>query len=329
MTPTEVSPFGIGIHDSSTDGKYYAMYALEIEQLRKTYAGGFEALKGISLQVKKGDFYALLGPNGAGKSTTIGIISSLVNKTSGTTKVFGYDIDTHLELAKQNLGLVPQEFNFNQFETVEQIVMQQAGYYGVSKALAKERAEKYLTKLDLWEKRKERARNLSGGMKRRLMIARALMHEPQLLILDEPTAGVDIELRRSMWDFLKEINQEQGITIILTTHYLEEAEMLCRNIGIINKGELIENTTMKALLGKLTVETFILDIEFDGEVPVLQGVSSQSMVNGSLEIELDKSQGLNSVFNQLSDLGVKVLSMRNKANRLEELFVSIVRGGNQ
>ncbi|GLR03269.1 ABC transporter ATP-binding protein [Vibrio hyugaensis] len=329
MTPTAVSPFGIGIHDSSTDGKYYAMYALEIEQLRKTYAGGFEALKGISLQVKKGDFYALLGPNGAGKSTTIGIISSLVNKTSGTTKVFGYDIDTHLELAKQNLGLVPQEFNFNQFETVEQIVMQQAGYYGVSKALAKERAEKYLTKLDLWEKRKERARNLSGGMKRRLMIARALMHEPQLLILDEPTAGVDIELRRSMWDFLKEINQEQGITIILTTHYLEEAEMLCRNIGIINKGELIENTTMKALLGKLTVETFILDIEFDGEVPVLQGVSSQSMVNGSLEIELDKSQGLNSVFNQLSDLGVKVLSMRNKANRLEELFVSIVRGGNQ
>ncbi len=329
MTPTAVSPFGIGIHDSSTDGKYYAMYALEIEQLRKTYAGGFEALKGISLQVKKGDFYALLGPNGAGKSTTIGIISSLVNKTSGTTKVFGYDIDTHLELAKQNLGLVPQEFNFNQFETVEQIVMQQAGYYGVSKALAKERAEKYLTKLDLWEKRKERARNLSGGMKRRLMIARALMHEPQLLILDEPTAGVDIELRRSMWDFLKEMNQEQGITIILTTHYLEEAEMLCRNIGIINKGELIENTTMKALLGKLTVETFILDIEFDGEVPVLQGVSSQSMVNGSLEIELDKSQGLNSVFNQLSDLGVKVLSMRNKANRLEELFVSIVRGGNQ
>ncbi|PAW12351.1 ABC transporter ATP-binding protein [Vibrio sp. V1B] len=305
------------------------MYALEIEQLRKTYAGGFEALKGISLQVKKGDFYALLGPNGAGKSTTIGIISSLVNKTSGTTKVFGYDIDTHLELAKQNLGLVPQEFNFNQFETVEQIVMQQAGYYGVSKALAKERAEQYLTKLDLWEKRKERARNLSGGMKRRLMIARALMHEPQLLILDEPTAGVDIELRRSMWDFLKEINQEQGITIILTTHYLEEAEMLCRNIGIINKGELIENTTMKALLGKLTVETFILDIEFDGEVPALQGVSNQSMVNGSLEIELDKSQGLNSVFNQLSDLGVKVLSMRNKANRLEELFVSIVRGGNQ
>lgn len=305
------------------------MYALEIEQLRKTYAGGFEALKGISLQVKKGDFYALLGPNGAGKSTTIGIISSLVNKTSGTTKVFGYDIDTDLELAKQNLGLVPQEFNFNQFETVEQIVMQQAGYYGVSKVLARERAEKYLKKLDLWEKRKERARNLSGGMKRRLMIARALMHEPQLLILDEPTAGVDIELRRSMWEFLKEINQEQGITIILTTHYLEEAEMLCRNIGIINRGELIENTTMKALLGKLSVETFILDIESEGKVPELEGVNRQSIVDGSLEIELDKSQGLNSVFSQLTEHGIKVLSMRNKANRLEELFVSIVREGSK
>ncbi|EQB8943221.1 ABC transporter ATP-binding protein [Vibrio parahaemolyticus] len=305
------------------------MYALEIEQLRKTYAGGFEALKGISLQVKKGDFYALLGPNGAGKSTTIGIISSLVNKTSGVAKVFGYDIDTDLELAKQNLGLVPQEFNFNQFETVEQIVIQQAGYYGVSKILAKERAEKYLKKLDLWEKRKERARNLSGGMKRRLMIARALMHEPKLLILDEPTAGVDIELRRSMWDFLKEINQQQGITIILTTHYLEEAEMLCRNIGIINRGELIENTTMKALLSKLSVETFILDIETDGEVPELNGVNRQSLIDGSLEIELDKSQGLNTVFAQLTEHGVKVLSMRNKANRLEELFVSIVREGSK
>ncbi|HGS5558162.1 TPA: ABC transporter ATP-binding protein [Vibrio parahaemolyticus] len=305
------------------------MYALEIEQLRKTYAGGFEALKGISLQVKKGDFYALLGPNGAGKSTTIGIISSLVNKTSGVAKVFGYDIETDLELAKQNLGLVPQEFNFNQFETVEQIVIQQAGYYGVSKILAKERAEKYLKKLDLWEKRKERARNLSGGMKRRLMIARALMHEPKLLILDEPTAGVDIELRRSMWDFLKEINQQQGITIILTTHYLEEAEMLCRNIGIINRGELIENTTMKALLSKLSVETFILDIETDGEVPELNGVNRQSLIDGSLEIELDKSQGLNAVFAQLTEHGVKVLSMRNKANRLEELFVSIVREGSK
>lgn len=305
------------------------MYALEIEQLRKTYAGGLEALKGISLNVKKGDFYALLGPNGAGKSTTIGVISSLVNKTSGQVKVFGFDIDKDLELAKQHLGLVPQEFNFNQFETVEQIVLQQAGYYGVSKSLAKERAKKYLSKLDLWEKRNERSRNLSGGMKRRLMIARALMHEPQLLILDEPTAGVDIELRRSMWEFLKEINQEQGITIILTTHYLEEAEMLCRNIGIINKGELIENTTMKALLGKLDVETFILDLEEGSAKPELHGVKNQTFANDSLEIEIEKSQGLNGIFAQLSEQGIKVLSMRNKANRLEELFVSIVREGSQ
>ena len=303
------------------------MYALEIEQLRKTYTGGFEALKGISLQVKKGDFYALLGPNGAGKSTTIGVISSLVNKTSGKVNVFGFDIDKDLELAKQNLGLVPQEFNFNQFETVEQIVLQQAGYYGVSKSLAKERAKKYLSKLDLWEKRSERARNLSGGMKRRLMIARALMHEPQLLILDEPTAGVDIELRRSMWEFLQEINEKQGITIILTTHYLEEAEMLCRNIGIINRGELIENTTMKSLLNKLSVETFILDLEEGVSEPTLQGVNSQVMVNGSLEVEIDKTLGLNTIFSQLTEQGIKVLSMRNKANRLEELFVSIVREG--
>ncbi|WP_047049836.1 ABC transporter ATP-binding protein [Vibrio mexicanus] len=301
------------------------MYALEIDQLRKTYSGGFEALKGVSLKVEKGDFYALLGPNGAGKSTTIGIISSLVNKTSGKARVFGLDIDTDLELAKQNLGLVPQEFNFNQFETVEQIVLQQAGYYGVSRTLAKERAKTYLSKLDLWEKRSERARNLSGGMKRRLMIARALMHEPQLLILDEPTAGVDIELRRSMWEFLKEINEKQGITIILTTHYLEEAEMLCRNIGIINRGELIENTTMKSLLNKLHVETFILDIENVEKVPQLAGVNSQKVEKGSLEIEIEKSDGLNHVFSQLTESGVKVLSMRNKANRLEELFVSIVK----
>ncbi|EPP5808208.1 TPA: ABC transporter ATP-binding protein [Vibrio vulnificus] len=301
------------------------MYALQIEQLRKTYAGGFEALKGISLGVQEGDFYALLGPNGAGKSTTIGVISSLVNKTSGNVKVFGYDIDRDLELAKQHLGLVPQEFNFNQFETVEQIVLQQAGYYGVPRELAKQRAEKYLTKLDLWEKRKERARNLSGGMKRRLMIARALMHEPKLLILDEPTAGVDIELRRSMWEFLKEINQKQGITIILTTHYLEEAEMLCRNIGIINRGELIENTTMKSLLAKLDVETFILDLAPNSPMPCLEGVVSSRVENDSLEIEVEKTQPLNHVFSQLSEQGVMVMSMRNKANRLEELFVSIVR----
>ncbi|MDC0612697.1 ABC transporter ATP-binding protein [Vibrio sp.] len=302
------------------------MNALEITDLRKTYSGGFEALKGVNLSVKQGDFFALLGPNGAGKSTTIGIIASLVNKTSGGVSVFGYDIDTHLEEAKQNLGLVPQEFNFNQFETVEQIVTQQAGYYGVSRQVAKERAQKYLTKLDLWDKRKERARNLSGGMKRRLMIVRALMHEPKLLILDEPTAGVDIELRRSMWEFLKEINKE-GVTIILTTHYLEEAEMLCRNIGIINRGELIENTTMKALLSKLKVETFILDISDADSIPVLDGVSRQQNNDGSIEIEVDKNHGLNHVFSQLSEHGIKVLSMRNKANRLEELFVSIVRGG--
>ncbi|MGL6026725.1 MAG: ABC transporter ATP-binding protein, partial [Vibrio sp.] len=225
--------------------------------------------------------------------------------------------------AKQQLGLVPQEFNFNPFETVEQIVLQQAGYYGVPKALAKQRAKKYLTQLDLWEKRSERARHLSGGMKRRLMIARALMHEPQLLILDEPTAGVDIELRRSMWEFLQQINQ-QGVTIILTTHYLEEAETLCRNIGIIQRGELIENTSMKDLLGKLDVETFVLDIDGQQTIAPLQGVIKQQLVQGSLEIELEKSQGINHVFSQLTEQGVKVLSMRNKVNRLEELFVSIV-----
>ncbi len=305
--------------------KIKVMYALEIENLRKTYAGGFEALKGISLKVEKGDFYALLGPNGAGKSTTIGIISSLVNKSSGTVKVLGHNIDSELELAKQNLGLVPQEFNFNQFETVEQIVLQQAGYYGVTRELAKERAKKYLTQLDLWDKRKNKARTLSGGMKRRLMIARALMHEPHVLILDEPTAGVDIELRRSMWDFLQSINK-QGITIILTTHYLEEAEMLCRNIGIIHRGELIENTTMKSLLNKLTKETFILDLAEDSYVSELKGVNIISMNNDSLELEVDKEIGLNPVFEQLSEKGIKVLSMRNKANRLEELFVGIVRG---
>lgn len=302
------------------------MYALEITQLRKTYTGGFEALKGIDLTVKKGDFYALLGPNGAGKSTTIGVISSLVNKTSGKVSVFGFDIDKQLVQAKQQIGLVPQEFNFNPFETVQQIVVQQAGYYGVSRSLAKERAKKYLTQLDLWDKRNERARNLSGGMKRRLMIARALMHEPQLLILDEPTAGVDIELRRSMWEFLTQIN-EQGVTIILTTHYLEEAEMLCRNIGIISKGEVIENTSMKSLLNKLQVETFILDLEEGSPIPTLEGAKVTSSKEGSLEVEIDKSQGLNYLFEQLNHQGTKVLSMRNKANRLEELFVSIVRNG--
>ncbi|MGF1713635.1 ABC transporter ATP-binding protein [Photobacterium chitinilyticum] len=299
------------------------MNALEIKNVSKNYKSGVKALKNISLYVEEGDFFALLGPNGAGKSTTIGIISSLVNKTSGAVSVFGYDLDTQLVEAKNQLGLVPQEFNFNQFETVEQIVVNQAGYYGVEKNVAKERAKKYLTQLDLWQKRGEISRNLSGGMKRRLMIARALMHEPKLLILDEPTAGVDIELRRSMWEFLREINQ-QGVTIILTTHYLEEAEMLCRNIGIIHRGVLIENTSMKALLGKLEVETFILDIKLNGKRPDLEGVKWKMPDNHTLEIDIPKGTGLNTVFHQLTSQGVEVLSMRNKANRLEELFVNLV-----
>ncbi|PSJ42400.1 ABC transporter [Zobellella endophytica] len=301
--------------------------ALEIEGLRKTYAGGVEALKGIDLTVAQGDFYALLGPNGAGKSTTIGIISSLVNKTAGKVKVFGYDIDSQLEQAKSQIGLVPQEFNFNQFEKVEQIVVNQAGLYGVERKEAKQRAERYLKQLDLWEKRDQPARTLSGGMKRRLMIARALMHEPRLLILDEPTAGVDIEIRRAMWDFLKEINSQQGITIILTTHYLEEAEMLCRHIGIIDKGRLVENTTMKGLLGKLNVETFILDLAPDSREPFLSGFNWQLVDDHTLEVEVKKEQGLNGVFGQLNEQGIRVLSMRNKANRLEELFVTLVEQG--
>jgi ABC-2 type transport system ATP-binding protein len=300
--------------------------ALEISGLRKTYRGGLVALKGLDLTVKEGDFYALLGPNGAGKSTTIGIISSLVNKTAGQVKVFGYDLDTHINQVKEHIGLVPQEFNFNQFETVLQIVVNQAGYYGVSRALARERAEKYLHQLGLWEKRNDRARTLSGGMKRRLMIARALLHEPKLLILDEPTAGVDIELRRSMWEFLTRINK-QGVTIILTTHYLEEAEVLCRNIGIIDKGQIIENTTMKSLLGKLNIETFVLDIAENGKTPVIESAAMRIIDNHTIEVDVAKSAGLNSVFSELTEQGIKVLSMRNKANRLEELFVNLVEQG--
>lgn len=302
--------------------------ALEITNLRKTYRGGFTALKGLDLTVKEGDFYALLGPNGAGKSTTIGIISSLVNKTSGTVQVFGYDLDSHINEVKQHIGLVPQEFNFNQFETVLQIVVNQAGYYGVPRALARERAEKYLTQLGLWEKRNDRARTLSGGMKRRLMIARALLHEPKLLILDEPTAGVDIELRRSMWEFLTRINK-QGVTIILTTHYLEEAEMLCRNIGIIDKGQIIENTTMKALLGKLNMETFVLDLAPSAQPPQINSAAMRSIDDHTIEVDVVKSAGLNSVFQELTEQGIKVLSMRNKANRLEELFVTLVEQGRE
>ncbi|GGC97456.1 ABC transporter ATP-binding protein [Enterococcus wangshanyuanii] len=297
-------------------------YALEIKDLKKVYATGVEALRGIDLTVEEGDFYALLGPNGAGKSTTIGIITSLVNKTSGKVKVFDYDLDTDLVRAKQQIGLVPQEFNFNPFETVQQIVVNQAGYYGVSRKEALERSEKYLKQSNLWEKRNERARMLSGGMKRRLMIARALMHEPRLLILDEPTAGVDIELRREMWEFLRELN-ESGTTIILTTHYLEEAEMLCRNIGIIQSGELIENTSMKSLLAKLQFETFIFDLAPSDKRPEIVGYKSFLEDEQTLEVEVERNQGINEVFKQLSDQGIKVLSMRNKSNRLEELFLKI------
>lgn len=304
------------------------MKALDISGLRKTYKGGVQALKGLDLQVEEGDFFALLGPNGAGKSTTIGVISSLVNPTDGEARIFGYDLMAQKEAAKACIGLVPQEFNFNQFETVLQIVLNQAGYYGVPRSIAKERAKKYLTQLDLWEKRDARARELSGGMKRRLMIARALMHEPKLLILDEPTAGVDIEIRRSMWTFLKQIN-EQGITIILTTHYLEEAEMLCRNIAIIDKGIIVENTSMRALLSKLNIETFILDLGNSSQTPTLTGFEYRLVDNQTLEVDVQKEEGLNPVFSQLTEQGIQVLSMRNKANRLEELFVRLVESGRQ
>ena len=298
--------------------------ALVIENLQKTYKSGVQAVKGISLTVEQGDFFALLGPNGAGKSTTIGVISSLVQKSSGSVKVFGFDIDKSLERAKMCIGLVPQEFNFNQFETVLQIVVNQAGYYGVTRTVAIERAEKYLSQLDLWEKRDSQARALSGGMKRRLMIARALMHEPKLLILDEPTAGVDIELRRSMWQFLKDINN-QGVTIILTTHYLEEAEMLCRNIGIIDKGLLVEHTSMKSLLSKLDVETFILDLRDDIEVaPQVPNMNCRLVDGHTLEVDVAKAHNLNDLFAKLTDENIQVSSMRNKANRLEELFVELV-----
>lgn len=298
-------------------------YAIEITDLKKTYANQFEALKGISFSVEKGDFIALLGPNGAGKSTTIGIICSLVNKSEGQVKVFGHSIDDELEAAKRCIGLVPQEFNFSQFETCQQIVVTQAGYYGVPRATAIKRAEVVLKQLDLWQKRHEQARTLSGGMKRRLMIARALMHEPKILILDEPTAGVDIEIRRTMWTFLRELN-EQGTTIVLTTHYLEEAEQLCRNIAIINHGVIVENTTMKDLLSRLDIETFILDIDKMPEsLPDLDNVCFRKRDDTCLEIDVPKEKALNQVFDWLSQHDVRVLSMRNKSNRLEELFVQL------
>ncbi|MDF3868741.1 ABC transporter ATP-binding protein [Pseudomonas denitrificans (nom. rej.)] len=298
--------------------------ALSIRQLTKTYGNGFQALKGIDLDVAEGDFFALLGPNGAGKSTTIGILSTLVNKTSGTVNVFGHDLDKDPYGLKRCLGVVPQEFNFNQFEKVFDIVVTQAGYYGIPMSVAKGRAEKYLTQLGLWDKRNSASRELSGGMKRRLMIARALVHEPRLLILDEPTAGVDIELRRSMWNFLTELNGE-GISIILTTHYLEEAEQLCRNIAIIDHGTIVENTSMRKLLNKLHVETFYLDLQGTlSEAPKLDGYPVRLVDDHTLEVQVDKSLGINGLFVQLNALGHQVLSLRNKSNRLEELFVSLV-----
>ncbi|MGX2948500.1 ABC transporter ATP-binding protein [Frederiksenia canicola] len=295
------------------------MKALEIKNLVKQYQTGVQALRGIDLTVEQGDFYALLGHNGAGKSTTIGIISSLVNKTSGSVKVFGYDLDTQKVQLKQQIGLVPQEFNFNQFEKVIDILLNQAGFYGIDRSLALERAQYWLRKLELWDKRDALTRELSGGMKRRVMIARALMHSPKLLILDEPTAGVDIELRRSLWDFLRELNQ-QGTTIILTTHYLEEAETLCRNIGIIQQGQLIENTSMKSLLAKLETETFLLDLA-ENRPLAIENYPFKWLDETTLEVEVKRQQGLNNLFQQLTTQQIEVLSLRNKSNRLEELFM--------
>ena len=302
--------------------------ALVIRDLKKVYAGGVEALKGINLDVEQGDFFGLLGPNGAGKSTTLSIITSLVNKTSGKVEVFGYDIDSYFSQAKKNLGVVPQEFNFSQFEKVYDIVVTQGGYYGIPLKQAKQKAEHYLKKIGLWDKRQVQARMLSGGMKRRLMIARALVHEPNVLILDEPTAGVDIELRRSMWEFLREINAA-GVTIILTTHYLEEAESLCRNIAIIDKGKIIQDTDTRALLRQLNMETFIFDVTNQLEqAPQIDGYVTKLIDRHSFEVMVLQNQGLNRIFESLSAQQIQVLSMKNKANRLEELFVSLVAKGN-
>ncbi len=300
------------------------MDALTIENLTKTYAGGVTALKGIDLRVAPGDFFALLGPNGAGKSTVIGIVTSLVTRTSGRVRVFGHDLEREPSAAKSFLGLVPQEFNFNTFEPVVEIVANQAGYYGIERREALRRAEQLLRQLRLWDKRRAIARSLSGGMKRRLMIARALVHRPRLLILDEPTAGVDIEIRRSMWSFLREINAG-GTTIILTTHYLEEAESLCRNIAIIDDGLIVENTSMKALLTTLRVETFVLDLaDAMEQAPDLDGYPARLIDSHSIEVDVDRRQSLNRLFDGLSAQGLSVVSMRNKSNRLEELFMRLV-----
>ncbi|MGI9305236.1 MAG: ABC transporter ATP-binding protein [Gammaproteobacteria bacterium] len=301
--------------------------ALTIQGLTKTYKNGVAALKGIDLNVERGDFFALLGPNGAGKSTTIGIITSLVNKTAGKVVILGHDIDTDFAAAKRLLGVVPQEFNFNMFEPVEEIIKNQAGYYGIERGLARQRTEKYLRQLRLWEKRRGNARNLSGGMKRRLMIARALVHEPELLILDEPTAGVDIEIRRSMWDFLRTIN-DSGTTIILTTHYLEEAETLCRSIAIIDDGLMVENTSMRQLLEQLHRETIVLYLRAPAnDSPQLPGYDIHKVDNKTIEVSISKDQSINHLFSLLSEQGLEVLSMRNKTNRLEELFMRLVGDG--
>jgi ABC-2 type transport system ATP-binding protein len=307
-------------------GLVYAapMQALALRKLTKIYKNGIKALKGIDLEVAEGDFFALLGPNGAGKTTAIGIVTSLVNKTSGVVEVFGHDMDRELEAAKSCIGVVPQEMNFNMFEPVFTIVVNQAGFYGIPRSLAKQRAEKYLKQLQLWDRRNSIARSLSGGMKRRLMIARALMHEPRLLILDEPTAGVDIEIRRSMWEFLRNIN-EQGTTIILTTHYLEEAENLCRNVAIIEGGRIIERDSMVNVLRKLQTEIFVFNLsESLAEPPPLPGFRATLSDGHTLEVEVSKGQSLNDIFAQLSAKGIQVNSMRNKVNRLEELFVRLV-----
>ena len=300
------------------------MNALSLNSLCKTYSNGFEALRGIDLTVSEGDFFALLGPNGAGKSTAIGIVTSLVNKTSGTVGVFGHDLDRDPEAVKACIGLVPQEFNFNQWEPVGEIVVNQAGYYGIPRGEAWRRAEESLRALDLWERRTEMAMKLSGGMKRRLMIARALVHKPKLLILDEPTAGVDIEIRRSMWSFMTDLNR-QGTTIILTTHYLEEAESLCRNIAIINQGRIVEHDRMDRLLHALHAETFVLDVkEMPDRLPELVGCTMQRLDDNTLEVEVNRDLGINRLFEALTRNGMEVVSMRNKQNRLEQIFIRMM-----
>ncbi len=300
------------------------MLALEITGLSKTYQTGLQALKGIDLHVEQGDFFALLGPNGAGKSTTIGIITSLVTKTDGNVKIFGIDTSLHPQQAKAQIGLVPQELNFSQFEAPLEIVVNQAGFYGIPRKLALQRAEIYLKQLGLWEKRDQPSRSLSGGMKRRLMIARALVHEPRLLILDEPTAGVDIELRRTMWDFLRDIN-DQGTTIILTTHYLEEAESMCRNIAIINQGNIIENCPMRDLLNRLNMETLILELtEPLKTAPVNNPFETRLIDEHCLEVTIQREQRLNDLFAFLTNHNIQVSSMRNKSNRLEEMFIKLL-----